>query len=350
MRTRTQRISTVLAGLLVPGLLLAACSSAGSSAPATTTTSGGTVSTSSIPAGTVLRIGEQLHNLSSILSLGGQDQGFGYTVQYSEFVGGPPLLQAFQGGAEDVGYVFSTPLIYAQSANQGLTAVTTWATENSSYSLVSAPGDASTLKGWASLKGKRVVYQVGTASEAVLLEGLQSVGLTLSDITTVNLPVTQTAAALQGGSADAGITVEPLLSVYLQANPSAKVVASSNRLTDKSGFLIASASTLADKGKSAALADYLTRLIKAYKVLNANPQLAIDGIYIKQYNLTPARAAAVAKAAGPTTFGQLPGKIVADQQNLANLFFTAQVIPAKIDVSSEFDGRFNSLVTQVQGS
>ena len=131
MRTRTQRISTVLAGLLVPGLLLAACSSAGSSAPATTTTSGGTVSTSSIPAGTVLRIGEQLHNLSSILSLGGQDQGFGYTVQYSEFVGGPPLLQAFQGGAEDVGYVFSTPLIYAQSANQGLTAVTTWATERS---------------------------------------------------------------------------------------------------------------------------------------------------------------------------------------------------------------------------
>ena len=175
-------------------------------------------------------------------------------------------------------------------------------------------------------------------------------GLGLSDITTVNLPVTQTAAALQGGSADAGITVEPLLSVYLQANPTAKAVASSNRLTDKSGFLIASAATLADKGKSAALADYITRLIKAYQYLNANPSAAINGIYIQQYGLSPARAAAVAKNAGPTTFGQLPGKILPDQQNLANLFYKAQVIPAKLNVTSQFDGRFNSLVNSVQGS
>ena len=350
MRTRTKRTSSLVVGLLLPALLLAACSSSGSASPTTTTTSGGSVTTSSIPAGTVLRVGEQLHNLSSILSLGHQDQSFPYTVQYSEFVGGPPLLQAFQGGAEDVGYVFSTPLIFAQAANQNLTAVTTWATENSSYSLVSGPSDASTIKGWASLKGKRVVYQAGTASEAVLLEGLQSVGLGLSDITTVNLPVTQTAAALQGGSADAGITVEPLLSVYLQANPTAKAVASSNRLTDKSGFLIASAATLADKGKSAALSDYLTRLIKAYQYLNANPSAAINGIYIQQYGLSPARAAAVAKNAGPTTFGQLPGKILPDQQNLANLFYKAQVIPAKLNVTSQFDGRFNSLVSSVQGS
>ncbi len=349
MHNPARRSSTILAVLAFAVLLLAACGS--SSASSTTTTRAarttGSAGTTPIPAGTVLRVGEQLHNLSQVLTLGQQDTNVPYTIQYSEFVGGPPMLQAFEGGAIDVGYVFSTPLIYAQSANQDLTAVATWSTKNSGYAAVTAPGTS--VKGWAGLKGKRVAYQAGTASEAVLLEGLQSVGLRLSDVTSVNLPVTQTAAALEGHSADVGITVEPLLSSYLQANPTGKVVAYGDRLTDKSGFLIASSATLADKARSAALADFITRLIRAYAYLDAHPSLATQKIFVDQYHLTPARAAAVETFEGTITFGQLPGQIVADQQNLADLLYTSKVIPAKINVTSEFDGRFNSLVRTAQG-
>ena len=350
MNDRPLRTSAVLAGLLLPLALLAACGSANASSTSTTVAAktASSDTTAPVPPGTVLRVGEQLHNLSQVLTLGGQATDVPYAIQYSEFVGGPPMLQAFEGGAVDVGYVFSTPLIFAQSANQDLTAVATWSTQNSGYSAVSAPGTS--LKGWAGLKGRRVAYQAGTASEAVLLEGLQSVGLTLSDVTSVNLPVTQTAAALEGGSADAGITVEPLLSSYLQSNPSAKIVADGNRLTDRSGFLIAPSATLADRGKSAALADFISRLIKAYSYLDAHPSIVTRNIFVDQYHLTPARAAAVAKFEGTTTFGQLPGQILGDQQNLADLLHTSKVIPARIDVASEFDGRFNGLVRAAQGA
>jgi sulfonate transport system substrate-binding protein len=45
----------------------------------------------------------------------------------------------------------------------------------------------------------------------------------------------------------------------------------------------------------------------------------------------------------------LPGKIVEPQQQLADLFQKAGQIPTKLDVSSEFDPRFNDIVAANQG-
>lgn len=302
-----------------------------------------------IAPGTVLRVGEQLKNLSLVLSLGHQDSGLPYQVQYSEFVGGPPMLQAFEGGSLDVGYIASTPLIFAQAAGQSVTAVAGWATAGSSYALVTAPGVQS-IKSWADLKGKRVAYQQGTAVESALLEGLKSAGLKLSDITTVNLPTTQIAAALQGGSADAGIEVEPLLSAYLQANPSAHVVAHPKALTEKAGFLVARSSALANRSTAAAIADYIRRLIRAYAYLRTHPQVVVQTVYEGQYGLTPARAEAVSKQVGPTSFFTLPGSMLLPQQSLANLYLATGAIPSRIDVTKEFNPRFNALVSSASGS
>ncbi len=130
MTTFRTRSTTTLLGLALAGMLFAACGGSSSSSSTTTTSAKATTaSASSIPPGTVLRVGEQLQNLKTVLSITGQDQKFPYTVQYSEFVGGPPMLQAFQGGALDVGFVYSTPLIFAQSAGQTITTVAGWATK-----------------------------------------------------------------------------------------------------------------------------------------------------------------------------------------------------------------------------
>jgi sulfonate transport system substrate-binding protein len=302
-----------------------------------------------VPAGTVLRVGEQLKNLSTVLTLGHQNQNFSYQVQYSEFVGGPPMLQAFEGGSLDVGFIQSTPLIFAQAAGQHITAVAGWASSGSAYALVAAPGEHA-IKSWVGLKGKRVAFQEGTALESALLEGLHSAGLSLHDITPVNLPTTQIAAALQGGSADAAIEVEPLLSAYLQNNPSAQVIAHPAAVTEKSEFIVANSSALANKAVSAALADYITRLIKSYQYLALHPQGVIQTTYEGQYGLKPARAAYVSSLVGVSKFFALPGALLAPQQNLADLYFAAGSIPAHISVTKEFDPRFNSVITAEQGS
>jgi sulfonate transport system substrate-binding protein len=340
------RVVLTLTGVLASAALVTTMATAGV-AGASSLSTRHTGAAAAIPPGTVLRVGEQLKNLSTVLQLGHQDQNFPYQVQYSEFVGGPPMLQAFEGGSLDIGFIQSTPLIFAQAANQHITAIAGWASSGSAYALVSAPGQHS-IKSWAGLKGKRVAIQEGTALEGALLEGLKSAGLTLHDITPINVPSTQIAATLQGGSADAGIEVEPLLSAYLQANPTAQVITHPAGLTEKSDFLIASASALADKGTEAAISDYITRLIKAYQYLAVHQQGVIQTVYEGQYGLKPARAAYVAKLVGTSKFFSLPGAILSAQQNLANLYLAAGAIPSHVTVTPEFDPRFNSLVTTAQ--
>ncbi|MET0894559.1 MAG: ABC transporter substrate-binding protein [Acidimicrobiia bacterium] len=296
-----------------------------------------------IPAGTVLRVGDQLDYLKTILKLAGEDQNFPYKVEYSAFVGGPPMLQAFQAGSIDTGFVGSTPLIFAQAANQDVTAVAGWATANGSYGLVTSPGN-SDIKGWKDLKGKKVTYQQGTAGEAALLQALDKVGLQLSDVTPVNLPITQAAAALQGGSADAALLVEPLTSVYLAANPTGKVVAKASEITDRSSFVVATEDALGDKAKAAALGDYIARVVRGFAYTSAHPDEIAQAVYVNQYKLPLDRALEIVKGNGGTTFVTLPGTVVKQQQKLANLFYAAGEIPAKVKVSEEFDTRYNAIV------
>ena len=113
MTRRKRYLPTLLLGLVMVAATCAAITPAG--AQTTTTTS----STTKIPAGTVIKVGDQLDYLKTVLKLSGEDQDFPYKVEYSAFVGGPPMLQAFQAGSIDTGFVGSTPLIFAQAGPAG---------------------------------------------------------------------------------------------------------------------------------------------------------------------------------------------------------------------------------------
>lgn len=339
----------ILLALTISLFVIASAFLAGAPASAQTTTTSSKSSTK-IPAGTVLRVGDQLDYLKTVLKLAGEDQDFPYQVEYSAFVGGPPMLQAFQAGSIDTGFVGSTPLIFAQAAGQDIKAVAGWATANSSYGLVTSP-DSKGISGWKDLKGKKVTFQQGTAGEAALLEALDKVGLKLSDITPVNLPITQASAALQSGAADAGLLVEPLTSVFLSANPGGKVVAKANVITDRSSFVIATKDALDDKAKVAALRDYVSRLVRGFAYTSSHPEAIAQAVYVDKYKLPPDRALELVKQNGGTSFVTLPGSVLKAQQQLADLFFAAGEIPAKVDVRKEFDTRFNATVQAAgQGS
>lgn len=337
-------------------LALAACSSDASTRTAedegggggTTTTAAAVELATEIPEGTTLRVGDQLEYLQTVLGLAGEDEDFPYDVEYSSFVGGPSMLQAFQGGSLDTGFVGSTPLIFAQAQNQGILAVAGWATPNSSYGLLTAPG-VDDISDWADLEGQRVAFQQGTAGEAALLQALDTAGLTLDDVTPVNVPITETAAALQSGSADAGVLVEPLTSVYLAANPDGAKVAVPEELTDRSSFLIATQDALDDPAVSAALGDYLARLVRSFAYLAEHPEEVAQAVYVDQYGLTAERAAEVQDETGSPAFFDLPGDILEPQQRLADLFQANGEIPDEVDVAAEFDSRYNALVREAAG-
>jgi sulfonate transport system substrate-binding protein len=298
----------------------------------------------SVPAGTTLRVADQLDVLETPLALSGDNKNFPYKVSYSTFVGGPSMLQAFQGGAVDLGWVAGTPAIFAQAAHQGAVVVAAYATAKSTYSLVNGPGQH--ITSWARLKGKSVAYQQGTVEESILLQGLQSAGLTLKDVTSVNLSTTSLVPALEAGKVDTAILVEPLTGVYLAKDPNASQVPLTNDITNRDGFLIASAAALKDPAREAAIADYLKRFVTATTWENTHIAAAAASVYVDEYHLPLAAGEAIIKATGPTEFYGLPGPFLKPQQNLANLYAQAGVIPAAENVSAEFSSLFNATVTK----
>jgi sulfonate transport system substrate-binding protein len=339
MPRRAPALALLLAATAVAA---AACSSGGSSTTASTTATGVAAVPTAIPEGTTLRVADQLGVFETPLALSGENKDFPYTVQYSSFVGGPPMLQAFQAGAVDLGWVAGTPSIFAQAAHQGIVAVAAYAYTNTTYALVDAPGQH--ITSWAGLKGKSVAYQQGTVEESVVLQGLQSAGLTLKDITSVNLSTTSLVPALAHGKVDTAILVQPLTGEYLKEVPNAAQVPIDNNITDRDGFLIASTAALANPAKEAAIADYITRYVKAEQWVNAHPAAGAQAVYVDEYHLPLAYGESIEKAEGPLTFYSLPGPFLSSQQNLANLYAQAGVIPAQENVGPEFSALYNATV------
>lgn len=346
------RSKTPLALLLAASAVAVAACSSGASSVTTGTPDSAAASASAsavpttIPAGTTLRVADQLGALETPLAVSGENKNFPYKVSYSTFVGGPTMLQAFQAGAVDLGYVAGTPAIFAQAAHQNIVVVAADATEHSTYTLVNGPG--SDITSWAGLKGKSVAYQQGTVEESVLLQGLQSAGLTLKDITSVNLSTTSLVPALEAGKVDTAILAQPLTGVYLAKDPKAVQIPIENNITDRDGFLIASTAALKNPATEAAIADYISRWVKAEEWQNTHQAAAAQAYYVDQYKLPLAAGEAIEKEAGPVTFYSLPGPFLAPQQNLANLYAQVGVIPATENVTAEFSPLYNATVAAAE--
>jgi sulfonate transport system substrate-binding protein len=333
MNRRRPSLTRTLLATLIATAAIASCSSdastrADASDAGPTTTAPPVTVPESIPPGTKLRVGDQL--------------------EYAAFVGCPPMLQAFQGDAIDAGFVASTPLIFAQAAGQDLVAIAGWASDRGLGGLLAVDDS---IQGWEDLKGKRVAYQRGTSAEAAVLSALDAAGIDPSEITTVDVPITQINAALEGGSADAALSTEPLISLFLAGHPEAHVAAVPDAITDRGQFLIASPSALDDPAKTAALADYLQRLVRAFGYIREHPEDLTRSVFVEQYGLAPERAAELVDSGnGSTRFFAVPGDVLEAQQQLADLFTEAGQIPTKLDVAAQFDPRFNDLVAEEQGS
>ena len=85
----------------------------------------------------------------------------------------------------------------------------------SADAIVAAAG----IGGVEELAGKRVAYQTGEFNEIMVDAALKAHGLSLDDVTQVELPVEQSAAGLISGQVDAAVMYEPHISAALAADP-----------------------------------------------------------------------------------------------------------------------------------
>ncbi|AQZ31870.1 ABC transporter substrate-binding protein [Pseudomonas sp. LPH1] len=187
-----------------------------------------------------LRIGYQKYGTLVLLKAKGTlekrlaEQGV--EVKWTEFPGGPQLLEGLNVGSVDFGVTGETPPVFAQAAGADLLYVAHEPPAPSGEAIL-VPKD-SPIKSVAELKGKKVVLNKGSNVHYLLVRALEDAGLKYGDITAVYLPPADARAAFERGSVDAWVIWDPFQSAA-EKQLQARTLRDGTGLVDNHQFYLA---------------------------------------------------------------------------------------------------------------
>lgn len=187
-----------------------------------------------------LRIGYQKYGTLVLLKAKGTlekrlaEQGV--EVKWTEFPGGPQLLEGLNVGSVDFGVTGETPPVFAQAAGADLLYVAHEPPAPTGEAIL-VPKD-SPIKSVAELKGKKVVLNKGSNVHYLLVRALEDAGLKYSDITPVYLPPADARAAFERGSVDAWVIWDPFQSAT-EKQLQARTLRDGSGLVDNHQFYLA---------------------------------------------------------------------------------------------------------------
>jgi sulfonate transport system substrate-binding protein len=318
--------------IAVAGLAAVGCSSlAGATASAS-----GAVNLSSV----TLNVGDQKGTgAEAVLAAAGLLGSLPFHVSWSEFTSGPPILEAMASGHVDIGGVGDAPPVFAASGGEPVEIVGARAT-NGDQDAVLVPKNSS-ITSIAQLKGKKIAYASGSSGNYNLLTVLTKAGLTTKDVTLVNLQPAEALAAFTSGAVDAWDVWPPYVQQVV-AQDSARVLATGGAYGSPYSFEVASKAAVANPQKAAAIKVYLETLDKAYVWAATHPS-AWAVAWGKAAGL-PASVMDEAAKVDATTPIAISAAITSSEQNLVDQFYSAGLIPNKVDISSYITTEFNSTV------
>jgi taurine transport system substrate-binding protein len=143
------------------------------------------------------------------------DAATGWTIEWRQFGSGTEVIAAMASGDVQVAELGSSPL--AIGASQGV--------EFQLFMIAQGLGTAESLiaksdSGIAKLEdltGKRIAVPVGSTAHYSLMGALSHAGIADTDVTIMNLPADQIAAAWDSGQVDAAFIWEPVQNQILQS-------------------------------------------------------------------------------------------------------------------------------------
>lgn len=278
----------------------------------------------------VIRIGYQKYGTFNVVRAHGDlDRALsqsGKKIQWLLFSAGPQLLEALNAGSIEVGNTGEAPPIFAQAANPSLVYLGNQPPFPEGEALLVPRSSA--VSSVAALKGKKVVLNKGSNVHYFLVKALERAGLRYTDVQTAFLPPPEARAAFESGRVDAWAIWEPFLTAAEQAT-GAKVLTTGKDLAPNREFF------LSTRGFIAKNPEFLPALAAA---VNGAGQWVTD---------KPSEVAAyLAKEVGmdapilesiirrePWGFRPVDAAVVADQQAIADLFFSLKLIPKPVRVA-----------------
>ena len=187
-----------------------------------------------------LRIGYQKYGTLVLLKAKGTlekrlaEQGV--EVKWTEFPGGPQLLEGLNVGSVDFGVTGETPPVFAQAAGADLLYVAHEPPAPTGEAIL-VPKDSS-IKSVAELNGKKVALNKGSNVHYLLVRALEDAGLKYGDITPVYLPPADARAAFERGSVDAWVIWDPFQSAA-EKQLQARTLRDGSGLVDNHQFYLA---------------------------------------------------------------------------------------------------------------
>jgi sulfonate transport system substrate-binding protein len=254
----------------------------------------------------------------------------GVTVSWTEFLGGPALLEAMGAGSIDFGITGDAPPIFAQAGGVDLVYVGVEPSSPHSQAIIALK--SSSIHSVADLRGKRIALNKGSNVHNLLVRVLAANGLSITDVQPVYLKPSDARAAFENGSVDAWAIWDPYLAAAQTALPTRKIadgVTASGKVIDENReFFLASRDYAHANGDVIKLLMQDLAANEAYAAAHHADMVAL---------LAPAMRmdpAAVKLAIDRLAFGAMPvtAANMASQQDIADLFASLKLIPKKIDV------------------
>lgn len=321
MSKNTRRAAIVLTFALM--LSLAACGRGNESDIAS--------STSDEDQGPItVRIGYQKYGTLNILKADGaldrRLAELGLNVEWTEFPGGPQLLEALNVGSIDVGHTGEAPPIFAQAAGAPLIYLAHEPPSPKSEAII-VPQD-SDITSIRDLKGKKVALNKGSNVHYLLVKLLEKADLAYDEIETVYLTPADARAAFESGNVDAWVIWDPFLAAA-QTTTGARILADGSDLVHNHEFYIGErsfaenypniVSIILDEANK--IDDWALHHQRALAE-KLSPQLGID-------------VPSLELAAGRREYGVQPinQTVIEAQQQIADTFHALQLIPTHIQVS-----------------
>ncbi|MBC2900082.1 ABC transporter substrate-binding protein [Streptomyces cupreus] len=320
----------VPAALLLPfALLLTACG--GNSAASTSTDTDGQGSLT-------LDVGDQKGGSEAILRAAGELKNLDYKIKWSTFASGPPLLEAVNAKAVDIGGVGNTPPVFAAGAGSKIKVVAAFHGTSKGDTIL-VPNDSKLTK-TEQLKGRSIAVAQGSSANYQLVASLQAAGLSLSDVDVKYLQPADALAAFTSGKVDAWAVWDPYTSQVLQAEQG-RILTTGEGVTNGLTFQAAAPAALQDKKKAAAIEDYLKRLRRATAWVHDHQEEWAE-VWAKDTGLPYEVALASVRRTNATRIPvAIDEPLIASEQEIADTFTELKLIPKKVDFADFVDKRYN---------
>jgi sulfonate transport system substrate-binding protein len=250
----------------------------------------------------------------------------GVAVKWVQFTAGPPLVEALNAGAIDVGWVGDAPPIFGQSAGSAIVYVAALPGNLDGEAIITKEGSG--IASVADLKGRKVAVGKGTSAHNLLVAALEANGLAFSDIEPVYLPPPDAAAAFAADKVDAWSIWDPFLAVA-ETNYKPKVLVRSPEVLKVNTYF------LANRDFAKAHPETVSLVVDQLEVAADWADRNRDKVAQALHEVTGVPLEAQTLAAGRAEFGVFPitAEIIAGQQATADRFFKLGLIPNAIKVA-----------------